>query len=95
MPEPVISALVIWGGTKVYQSVVSDVPSGGLGSDATCTEWLQADPAVQRQSALTAALEAGNNEAASDGFIVQNTQYRCGYNPDMTLRQLFTVNNKG
>jgi hypothetical protein len=86
---------IIWGGTKVYQSVVADDPSSGLSADATCREWLQADPAVQRQSALTAATQAGNKEAASDGFIVQNTQYNCGYNPDMTLRQLFAVKSKG
>jgi hypothetical protein len=88
----VVAAIaIIWGGTKVYQSVVSDASPSGLTSGATCGEWLQADPAVQRQSALAAALEAGNKQAASDAFIVQNTQYNCGYSPDMTLSQLFKV----
>jgi hypothetical protein len=52
---------------------------------------LKADENTQRQSALAAAEADGNQAEMSDGFIVQNVQYNCGYNPNATLREILKV----
>jgi hypothetical protein len=82
---------LIWGGSKIYNAAARSVSGSSITTDSKCQDWLKADENTQRQSALAAAEADGNQAEMSDGFIVQNVQYNCGYNPNATLREILKV----
>jgi hypothetical protein len=85
---------IIWGGSKIYDVASNAVSGPSITPNSTCSQWLRADENTQRQSALAAAEEDGNQAEMSDGFIVQNVQYDCGYNPNSTLLEILKVRSQ-
>lgn len=76
------------------QSVLQDVTSGtGMNANTTCREFLAADTGSQAEIMKKVYLDANKPNLAGDPFIVQNADYFCGQEPDVTLGQLAASRN--
>jgi hypothetical protein len=82
----VIAVLLI--GRAVYVNFVGSGSESRMNESTTCREFLAADSENQASVMKRLFLKYKNTEAAADPFIVQNAQFECGPNPDMTLGQL-------
>jgi hypothetical protein len=82
----VIAVLLI--GRTVYVNLLGSGSVSRMNESTTCKEFLAADSENQGSVMKGLFLKYNNTQAAGDPFIVQNAQFECGQNPDMTLGQL-------
>lgn len=81
--------LILVAAWPKIQSVLQTVTTGsGMSASTTCRDFLAADTNSQAQIMKKVYLDANKPSLASDPFIVQNAEYFCGQEPDVTLGHL-------
>ncbi|MEV0646759.1 hypothetical protein AB0I28_15995 [Phytomonospora sp. NPDC050363] len=82
----IIVVAIIWGGIKIIGAVSEAVDAATLDADSTCEQFLLTDAMTRDEAVKRIGLELGLADAGHP-WTVYNVAYRCGENPNLTLRE--------